>query len=793
MIGIIIGIYLKDISLYFCVLEIGLLIIFIILKIKKKNNKVINKILLSVLILIISIKQVSILENKYEKIETKLDYENIKVEGIVQDIYQKNNSYIANLLLEKENIKVLIYIKNYDKESIKYGDKIEVIGKYNKPEVSRNYKGFDYKEYLKTQNIVGSISCTFNDIKIVSKNNYNIFLKIIYDIKQFINNKIEQNVDIDNQKLLSGVLIGDKNNLDKSIINDFKNSNLSHMLAVSGTHVGYVILLLTIIIKDKKVGKRLSIVLKIFFILIFILLVGGTPSVIRSGVSAIIYLFAFLAKRKKNIKNAIIIPIIISLIINPYNILNVGMQLSYLGTIGILLFNKYIEKTLRKIIKIEKIESKNKLKIIYKIFNYLISIISISLSANVLIIPIMIYKFNSISLTFLLSNILAAPVLCLIILIGFISIFLSIININIGFFILNLLLELIKIIAKFCGNILFSKIQILTPDLIWVIITYIILLLIYFYLERKNEYKFRININKKIIIFLTIIFYLLATIFSFNIIFYNGLKIYFIDVGQGDSALIISESGKKILVDGGGSKAGSNYDVGENITLPYLLDRKIMYIDYIFCSHFDSDHVQGLEAVLENIKVDKLILTKQMTISENYKKIVEICNRKKVKVIEVKEKDILKIDNKTTIQILAPDINNFIDDGKGGLNSNAIVFKLIYKLNNNKNITALFTGDIEEKTEKSLVEKYGKKLKADILKVAHHGSKTSSISEFLELVKPQIALIGVGKNNSFGHPNDGVIQRLDNLKTRIFRTDEMGEIDIKINNNGDIKIDKKIN
>ena len=231
MIGIIIGIYLKDISLYFCILELIVLITYIFFKMKKKNSKTLNKILILIFVLIIAIKQVSILDNKYEKLEEKLDYENVKVEGIVQDIYQKNNSYIANLLLEKENIKVLIYIKNYDEESIKYGDKIEVIGKYNKPEVSRNYKGFDYKEYLKTQNIVGSISCTFNDIKIVSKNNYNIILKIIYDIKQFVNNKIEQNVDSNNQKLLSGILIGDKNNLDKSIINDFKNSSLSHMLA----------------------------------------------------------------------------------------------------------------------------------------------------------------------------------------------------------------------------------------------------------------------------------------------------------------------------------------------------------------------------------------------------------------------------------------------------------------------------------------------------------------------------------------------------------------------------------
>lgn len=137
-----------------------------------------------------------------------------------------------------------------------------------------------------------------------------------------------------------------------------------------------------------------------------------------------------------------------------------------------------------------------------------------------------------------------------------------------------------------------------------------------------------------------------------------------------------------------------------------------------------------------------------------------------------------------------------------GLNANAIVARLNYKLNTDNNakktfnvsnitkqyFTMLFTGDIEEDAEKELVKIYGDKLKSDILKVAHHGSKTSSIQEFLEAVKPQIALIGVGQNNTFGHPNSGVIERLEKINTKIYRTDINGEISIKVNKNGEIKI-----
>lgn len=138
----------------------------------------------------------------------------------------------------------------------------------------------------------------------------------------------------------------------------------------------------------------------------------------------------------------------------------------------------------------------------------------------------------------------------------------------------------------------------------------------------------------------------------------------------------------------------------------------------------------------------------------------------------------MKITENCWIDILWPIKSELIEDN--ALNNNSLVFKFIYK-----NLSILFTGDIEEIAEKQIIEKYKNtdRLKANILKVAHHGSKSSTIQSFIDLVQPQIALIGVGKNNNFGHPNDGVLQRLNNKNVNVYRTDEKGEILIYLKNN----------
>jgi len=256
---------------------------------------------------------------------------------------------------------------------------------------------------------------------------------------------------------------------------------------------------------------------------------------------------------------------------------------------------------------------------------------------------------------------------------------------------------------------------------------------------------------------LFIVIFILVTIINISP---KNLKVYFIDVGQGDSTFIVTPHKKTILIDGGGSLQ-ENFDVGKKTLIPYILDRGYTKIDYVFVSHFDLDHVGGVLSVLEELKVGKVIIGKQFENSENYKEMIKIASKKKIEIMQLdKEKEIV-IDN-IKFNILWPDRENIIKENN--LNNNSLVMKMEYK-----NFSMLFTGDIEEIAERKIIDTYKNNydiFKSDVLKVAHHGSKTSSINEFLNLVKPKIALIGVGEDNKFGHPSEGVINNLSNLRGR---------------------------
>lgn len=196
----------------------------------------------------------------------------------------------------------------------------------------------------------------------------------------------------------------------------------------------------------------------------------------------------------------------------------------------------------------------------------------------------------------------------------------------------------------------------------------------------------------------------------------------------------------------------------------------------------------GLLTLLEKIKVKNIIISKQGKDSANLQKLVSIIKRSKTNVIKVKAGDKIQIDKNSYFKILFPQ-----DDliSRNILNNNSIVAKFCYQKNSKTNpFTILFTGDIEEIAENKLAGLYLEtaELKADILKVAHHGSKSSSTQSFIEKVKPKIALIGVGENNHFGHPNDGVLERLKAIGARIYRTDKSGEIMLTLDYKGRVRI-----
>ena len=196
----------------------------------------------------------------------------------------------------------------------------------------------------------------------------------------------------------------------------------------------------------------------------------------------------------------------------------------------------------------------------------------------------------------------------------------------------------------------------------------------------------------------------------------------------------------------------------------------------------------GLLNVMEELKVNKVVISMQGDNSENYRRFEQIVKNKNIKVMNVEKGDRLTIERNLHIDILWPKNDRLVTENT--LNNNSIVCKLIY----NK-FSMIFTGDIEEIAEKQILHEYKHNLEilgSHILKVAHHGSKTSSIKEFIDVVNPKIALIGVGENNKFGHPNEEVITRLKTRGTRIYRTDQNGEILVMVDKKGAIKIKKDL-
>ena len=666
IIGIIYGLYFK-ISIAFVI--ILMILIYIVLISNKKSKiarylKVIlkpNVIYIFFISIIISNYYIIYLNNKYIRFYNKPP-EIIKGNAvIIREAEEKEYSYSYIVRMKEGLYKNKKFILNTNKKKLlQYGDLIKINGEYIIPSESRNFKGFNYREYLKSKKIYGTIKNS-GEIKVIQSGHINqIFIKS-NKIRNLIIEKVEKLLPEETGALLIGVLLGNKQGISEEIIENFKTSNLSHMLAVSGAHTSYIILGIGYILS--KLPKKYAGIITILVLGIFLFITNFTPSVIRACIMAGLAIGAKLLYRKSDTINNIAISAIIILMANPFSILDIGFQLSYLGTLGIVIFSKDIEKILSKI----------------KLKNKIMQLLIVTFSAQILIMPIMVYRFNTVSLTFFISNLFAGPILGVIIILGFITIFVSLISFELAKLlsvVLNVFLELLILIAKFVSNIPASSIIIKTPYLISIILVYVLILISHYlfsiYNFKNHLYKIQIEIAKritsknliKIIVKVLILVILINTIIS--IFTPKNMKLYFIDVGQGDSCLIVTPSNKKILIDG-----------GEGITdilLSYLLDRRIKTIEYIIISHFDSDHCNGLIKVIEKLKVKNIIISEQAYLSQEYINIANIINKRKIEVIKVKQGDKLRIDKDINIDILYPTEKLEYTD----LNNNSIVAKISY-------------------------------------------------------------------------------------------------------------------
>ncbi len=672
-----------------------------------------RKILLSnilyYLILLISILYIFIYSKLYIPQEIK----------IKENYILKINNYNIDgnkLTIEFNNLRGTYYFETeedsrYFKSNYNLGDIIKVKGTLEVPNNNTIPNTFNYKKYLyhKKINYILKID-NFSKLK----DNKNILLKIKNDILKRIENTKHNNY-------LYAFILGKSSYIDNESYNNYKINGVTHLFALSGLHVSLFSGIILLILNKLKLNEKLSFIITSMFLIFFSFIASFTPSILRATIFFILSSLNKIYYTFIKPKNILFLTFSILIFKNPFYIFDTGFILSFTITYFILLLN-------------ESITIKDNIK----------SILIISLLSFLSSFPIIINLSYEINIIGFINNILFIPLVTNIIF-PFSIIVIIIPKLS---FILFILTNIMEFISKYSSNLLNITIYFQRLNYFEIIIYYILLIV-------------SIKKSKKVIFILFIFILILYIKPSFD----KDTYVYFIDVSQGDSALIVTKNNKSILVDTGGKlnykndnwkQKNKEFNLMTSSIIPFFKSIGLKKIDYLLITHGDADHAGYSIELLNNYKVMNKYTNK------GRKNSLE----KKINISSLESK-YLKIDD---IEIYSLNDSIYNNENKDSL-------VLLFKIYNYK---FLFMADADKEVEKNIIKKYNLK-NIDVLKVGHHGSKTSTDESFINEITPKYSIISVGKNNKFGHPN---IETLNTLKkSKILRTDELGTIKITLNKN----------
>lgn len=677
-----------------------------------------------------------------------LEGNNAAVTGRVVSIVKKDDEYFKLQLSDvsiisdngarsyKKKILVNVYSDIADYRTVLW-DRVYITGEVSIPKERSNPGTFDYRRYLKS---IG-IRCI-----ITAENIENV--KKAGGIAALLKSAKCRTADIfesalgDDSAVVMGLLFGETSGIDEDIIETFRRGGTAHVLAVSGLHLG---LLYSFLCRFKR--KKRSIPADIAIVLAlsaYTALAGFTASVVRACLMIFIHIAGNHLNRRYDLISSTCVSMIIILAINPMQIYSAGFQMSFLAVITLGVMIPLIQK---------------------KIKGILLPMIAVQTG----MVPYTMYVFNYVSLTSVISNI---PVY-----------FIAAAMIPAGISVIAFCW--LPVIAKPAAMItgLFVKLllwcndftymggvftfDVASPSVIFLAVYYIFIF--YMCSEAGQIALIRRNYKK------------IAAVFAAAVICGAGCSVYlsdgfektdmvFVDVGQGD-CLHIKAGGKNLLIDGGGS---FNYNVGKSTLKPYLLKNGVTKIDMAIATHLHTDHYQGLKELSQTYRIKKLGVYEANSVNENHLK----KEFKTDEILYLAAGDVINMGRNVSVEVLSPDRGNPLDEKDE--NKNSLVLRV-----NVKGSSVLMTGDIDEKGEKTLIADTD--IKADILKIAHHGSRYSSCEKFIAVAAPKIAVIQVGKN-TYGHPSEEVIKRLEEHKITVLRNDEQGAVGIRVNKAGDFGI-----
>lgn len=628
------------------------------------------------------------------------------------DNYKIEEDKLNLELVCKEKLVGSYYFKNdeykFFKEKVNIGNRVIVKGKLVSPKNNTVPYLFNYKRYVYNKRVYYTLK--IDNIKIL-KENSNPFIKLKNRVIKHVNSYKDSTY-------LYAFILGKTELISDEVLTSYRENGISHLFALSGLHVSIFSSILLFILKKLRFKEILNYVLIFIFLLLFSFITGFSPSILRAtllffllGINKVFYL---------NIRTLDILYLvfIILVIINPFIIYNLSFILSFTAAFFLIFSSDLLKGG-----------------------NYFVSLFKVSLLSYFASLPLSIYYFGYTNLLGTILNLVFVPLVSFVVfpltlLTFIISKFYSILNIT-----TNLLESLSLLFNKFKIIIYFSRI-----NLIFVFI-YLSILMLY------------IKFKKKICLYLIIV---LLIFFKIRPYMDNNTYIYYIDVGQGDSILVVtSHLNKTILIDTGGIVSfNENYksNIVKNKTIPFFRRIGINKVDYLFLTHGDYDHAGEANELLNNFCVKKVFINKG-----------NINNIEK----KINNKEVLTLKNFVIDNIKVNSLNNNVFNNEND-DSTILLFNIYdYKF--------LFMGDASIKTEEYLLNNYILP-NVDILKVGHHGSYTSTSTDFINVIKPKYSVISVGENNMYKHPNKSVLDILDN--TKLFRTDVDGTIEVKISKKG---------
>ncbi|MFD1412884.1 DNA internalization-related competence protein ComEC/Rec2 [Oceanobacillus jeddahense] len=621
--------------------------------------------------------------------------------------------------------------------SLFHGSRCTIHQQIEIPPSSTNPAQFDFRHFLLQKQITHqAVLQDFNDIECISEKG---MLSFLYQLRTDLLNRMEDTWSEDTAVWINAIVFGDASAMEESITELFQRFGLSHIIAISGTHVTLVIAFLYLmLVKGNIITKEKTYLFLMVFLPVYSVLAGANPPVLRAAIMMVGLLIFQKYRWKFPYSDLLCIVFMIFILWDPYIIYHVGFQFSFAVTFSILLSQKWIS------------QSKSP---VWKVFQ-------VSFIAQMAILPLQIYYFNIFHPLSIFMNLMVIPYFTFFVIpVMYVFAVISFLPDKMIIFLNDIFVFIHERTLQFIGWIdqtLFPPMYLDKLSIISVIIYFVCFLLFMQFLEYKQE---------KAAAIIGIIFILPILMTASKPYFQDEGIVTMFDMGQGDAILV--EAAKReavVMIDAGAAFHFEDMEptrgVYKNIIRAYFHQRGIKELDAIIISHDDVDHFGSVRFILEEVNVQELIVSPyfDVTLLEEFQEI-----QPSLKITYAEAGDLLHFNDAISFQVLAPDAD------KGDANDNSIV------LYTNLGLKWLFTGDISKEIEEQIVRDYPA-LQIDILKVAHHGSNTSTSEVFLEAVQPRAALISAGRDNRYNHPNEEVLEVLERNQIQVYRTDEQGAI-----------------